>query len=403
MLSDLTPVTIAGLLLWVASRLADEWPFAALTGIGVLAVVGVLGIGALAIVAPAPPDIGTVTARPGSPDVLLLVLDGYARGDWLDEVYGYDNSPFLEELEARGFAVAYDATPNYSYTYASLSTILNLDYVFLPGGIDEPGRELMRAALTGATGMIPAFQQGGYEVTYFENAWGGSQCGSAIDRCIRHNLVSRSLWPIGQMTMLAPVVNAVVMNPFTTVSLGQLQSLGEVISEPRSGERPRLTIAHVVLPHSPMLLDANCEFNRVDIQRVWGLGSEALQTARRANYVGQLECVNQVVLDALDVFLERYPTGVVMITSDHGPASTLLEDLPVDEQLDFTVQERMKILSAYRMPGCESTFRPDLTPVNGVRLLVNCVLGADLAPVMDVNNWISSNSEGEVEEMSLTR
>lgn len=402
-LVDIVPVVVAGLLLWITTRLADELPFAVTMSVAMVIVVGTFGIASLSLIAPAPPDLDAATARPGSPDVLLLVLDGYARGDWLEEVYGYDNSPFLEELEARGFSIASEATPNYSYTYASLSTMLNLDYVFLPDDIEENERKRMRAALTGATGMVSVFRQGGYEIAYFENAWGGSLCGSAIDWCIRDGLLVRGFWDITQMSILAPLVDTILRNPFTSVSVGHLRSLGDVISTPNSDGRPRFTIAHVLLPHSPLLLDADCNLNPTNPLRSWGSGSDEAQATRRGNYIDQLECVNRLALDALDAFLTANPDGIVMVTADHGPASTLSIDLPADQQADVTIQERMKILSAYRIPGCESTFRLDLTPVNGTRLIVNCALGTDLAPLRDVNRWITLDYDGGLTELLLER
>ena len=50
-----------------------------------------------------------------------MILDGYTRDDVLDEVYGFDNEPFLAGLEDRGFYVARDSYANYPATYLSLA------------------------------------------------------------------------------------------------------------------------------------------------------------------------------------------------------------------------------------------------------------------------------------------
>ena len=47
------------------------------------------------------------------PNIFLIILDAYGRADILDEIYGYDNEPFLRSLEQRGFYVARRATSNY--------------------------------------------------------------------------------------------------------------------------------------------------------------------------------------------------------------------------------------------------------------------------------------------------
>ncbi len=400
-LTDIVPVVFAGLWLWIASRLADELPFAVIMSVATTIIVGVLGSASYSLVAPAPPDLDVAVAAPGSPDVLLVVLDGYARADWLEESYGFDNTPFLRELEARGFIVASEATANYSYTYGSLSSMLNLDYVFLPDDIEEQERKRMRAALSGAAGIIPEFKQAGYEITFFENAWGGSLCGSAIDWCIRDGLMARAFWNVTQMTILAPVARAALDRPFTSGAADNLRSLGGVIATPNSARGPRFTFAHILLPHSPLLLDAECKLNRMNNLRDWASGSPQEQAERRANYIGQLQCVNQRVLTALDLFLKDNPDGIVMMSADHGPASTLANEVPADQQPTVTIRERMALLSAYRLPGCESTVRQNLTPVNGTRLLVNCALGTNLPPLPDTNYWITLDADGALVELSL--
>jgi len=400
LIGDITPVALAGALLWLAVRLAQDWQFALITGIVLTAAVGVLGLANLALVAPAPAALVIEPASADSPDVILLVLDGYARADWLGQEYEFDNSPFLKELESRGFAIATAATPNYGYTYASVSTMLNLDYVFAPGEITDDEREQMRAALTGAAGLIPAFREAGYEIAYIENAWGGSQCGSAVDWCIRDGLTERSLWNVGQMTILAPVFRMLRPDPFNRLSTDHLDELGDLVTTTTVDDKPRFTFAHMLIPHAPMLLNADCTRHSYDETSRWGADGGELLAARRHNFTELTTCVNTMVLDALDSFLEQNPDAVVMITGDHGPGSTLDANLPIEELSDFTVQERMKILSAYRLPGCEDAFRIDLTPVNGTRLLTNCALGTDFAPLPDFNRWADLDGEGNVVDIT---
>ena len=64
-----------------------------------------------------------------APDVYYLVLDGYSRKDVLAELYEYDNSAFLSDLDTRGFYVAHDSTSNYMQTLHSLASALNFEYL----------------------------------------------------------------------------------------------------------------------------------------------------------------------------------------------------------------------------------------------------------------------------------
>ncbi|MCP3976740.1 MAG: LTA synthase family protein [bacterium] len=398
--ADLVPVALGVGLLWIAARLGDELPFALIAGVALSIVVAVLGAISFSLVAPASDSNTPRVAPDAAPDVLFVVVDAYARADWLDQEFGFDNREFLVQLESRGFAIASAATPNYGYTYASVSTMLNLDYVFEPGVVSDAERTQMRAALTGATGLLPLFAAAGYETAYIENAWGGSQCGSAIDWCIRDGIGERALWNLGQMTILAPVIKALRPDPFNALSVSRLEGLGDAVTSPAAGGRPRFTFAHFLLPHTPTLLNADCtRRDRSDITR-WGGERGPLLAARRDGYVQQTICVNRLLVEALDTFLAEHPDGIVLITGDHGPGSTLDPNLPLENLAADTIEERMKTLSAYRMPGCEGSFRQDLTPVNGARLIANCALASDLDSLPDLNYWADLDGEGVVTDLT---
>jgi hypothetical protein len=70
-----------------------------------------------------------IPATPAAPDIYYIVLDAYGRQDRLREFFGYDNEPFLRELEKRGFFVARKARSNYVQTVLSLGSSLNMTYL----------------------------------------------------------------------------------------------------------------------------------------------------------------------------------------------------------------------------------------------------------------------------------
>jgi hypothetical protein len=109
-----------------------------------------------------------------------------------------------------------------------------------------------------------------------------------------------------------------------------------------------------------------------------------------------------LVLEAIDALISAQPEAIVMITGDHGPASTLDVNLPLDDLEDHTIQERMKILSAYRLPGCNHDVGAGITPVNGARLLANCSIDANLMMVPDINYWLDLDIEGTVTDITAS-
>ena len=63
------------------------------------------------------------------PDIYYIILDGYARGDLLQELHQYDNTGFLSDLTDMGFYVAEDSRANYCWTLLSLASSLNATYL----------------------------------------------------------------------------------------------------------------------------------------------------------------------------------------------------------------------------------------------------------------------------------
>ena len=75
--------------------------------------------------------------------------------------------------------------------------------------------------------------------------------------------------------------------------------------------------------------------------------------------------------------------SVVFMSGDHGPASFAQMTRPPGTWSPEEILERLAIFSAYRVPsGCPAT-PDDGTPVNGLRRVVDCVLGTALGTLPD--------------------
>src|SRR5207244_7041298 len=69
------------------------------------------------------------TQENNKPDIYYIILDGYGRQDVLKDLYGFDNSDFIQFLQSRGFYVADQARANYCSTVPSLASSLNRTYL----------------------------------------------------------------------------------------------------------------------------------------------------------------------------------------------------------------------------------------------------------------------------------
>lgn len=395
MIQDLVPV-LAGIgLIWIAARRAGEWPFAAIVTSVLLALVVALLFAAIpnsVLASPVPRG----AAEPDAADAVLIVMDGYARADVLDEQFGYDNSGFLTGMEQVGFVVAGEANANYSYTYASIASMLELDYVYDLGTVTDEDHGRMRSALSGAPQLFEVFRAAGYEIVFAESSWGGSHCGASVDVCIREGFTERILWSLSDVTIFAPLVRAVRPHPFHSVSVEHLESLPSMVAADRVDDRPRLTMVHILLPHPPYLLDERCDYVNTATRRAHANLDDDLIDERRAFYAGQLECTNKKLLETVSAIVERNPRTHIMITGDHGSEPSMLLTTEPEDLTDSDIRERMGIFSAYRLPGCETVVYPTLSPVNGTRTLANCAVGSGFEQLPDLTLWTPPQGVGVV-------
>jgi hypothetical protein len=399
-MSEVVPVMVATALLWLATRIGHEWQFASVVGISLAVVVlTLLFIGSPRVLAKPSATAESPAATRGT-DMVVLVLDGYTSGDVLAAVFGHDNTSFYDDLENLGFVIPQDATANYSFTEGAMASILELDYVLDEGWLGLDAQEDLRQALSGDPDLYRVFHEAGYEVSYAENAWPGSYCGPAVDICWRDGLGERVVWNLSRTTIFAPLLEGLRPHPFNTISLEHLNALPDMVGRQRESGVPRLTVAHVILPHPPFLLDEAC------IRQTQGPGhplrasDPELLERRRSHYADQVECVNSRILHVMGQIISEYPEAVVMMTADHGSELTRPEDTDLALWSDDELASRMQIFSAYRLPGCNQQVRSTVTPVNGIRLATNCALGTEIPVLPDRNYWVPSRFSGTVLDVS---
>lgn len=313
------------------------------------------------------------------PDVYYIVLDGYARADVLNQYYRFDNSSFVNQLESRGFRVSAASSANYNWTFLSLASTLNLDYLqaALPGRLDPQATDrtlVYESIRDSATGRF--LRERGYRIVHFQSTWGATATNPHADREVRceHQLYTNEF--------VRAVVEGSWLGAFggkASVDLAQchlanFRALGLEADKPG----PKFVFAHFLLPHHPYLFDRDGRIlrnatvsNQFEFQkRLW---------EDRAAYVSQLEYVNRMVLDSLDRIIERSGTPpIIVLASDHGP--NLSAGLSRADQAAV----RLASFGAYLLPGAP----PGLVPENGsavnqFRRVLSHYFAANLPPLPD--------------------
>ena len=385
---EVVPVLVAVLAVWIAVRMAATMGYFVMMTLATTIIflsIAAINVGTYVAV---PGYSAVAAADPARPDVLILVLDGYARDDVLAERYRFDNEPFLTALADRGFAVPRNVAANYTGTYGALAAIYALDYPVADGTMSGADHDRIAATLAGDNVLMRSFSEAGYDITFFENGWEGSTCPPAADVCVRDGLWAKTMWDLGNLTLLAPVVESRWTHPFTSMAVPQMERLVEITGQDSAAGSPRLIMAHITVPHPPLHLDAACTLSnapegRRPLIREPGM-TEAEVEARLALFGDQTACVNSTVLAAVDGFLEGNPDGLVMITADHGPDSFLQASTNPYEWSRTAITERTAIMSAYRIDdACVVSVSDSMSPVNGARLVSDCALGGEYAALPD--------------------
>ncbi|HUW56289.1 MAG TPA: hypothetical protein VMZ92_06610 [Planctomycetota bacterium] len=344
-----------------------------------IVVYGVSRLGASGEVRPAPGEEAppaAVSSAEALPDIYYIVMDAYGRQDVLRDLYGFDNSGFLDYLKGKGFYVAEKSASNYAHTLLCLSSTLNLKYVqdLLPGADADSNNLMPLIHLTRYSEVRRFLKQRGYTVIAFS-------IGAAIAEMTNADLYLTPGWFADEFTnALVDMTPAWVLFQHLAPAEQHRRRLLYVFEHlVRVADRPgpKLVFAHLLTPHHPFVFGPNGE--PVDPQPLnahadgW-LGGR-LSEDYRTFYAEQLRCVNTKLKEAIDGILAKSARPpVIILQGDHGPRSLLRPGGPTPE----AIRERFSILNAYYLPGKGTDdLRPDITPINSFRIVLNRYFGTN--------------------------
>ena len=333
------------------------------------------------------PGSGGVANPDGNaPDIYYIILDGYASASTLEQVYGYDNRAFEGWLAERGFRVAPESVCNYSQTFLSLASSLNMEYLdalAAKAGADSEDRSVPYQMIRNSE-VMRFLKAHGYRFVNVRSGWGPTDRNERADLDIACGMGNEFLMVLAQTTMLEPaglymreIARERVLCAFTT--LGQLQ--GRIAG-------PRFVLAHITVPHPPFLFGAEGEPVPGTVLEMSGW-----VWTRKQDYVDQLVFVNGQVETLIGSILAHSEVPpIIVLQADHGPASSFSDpkgpgwDQPTEEML----RERMRIFNAYYMPyAAGAQLYDSITPVNTFRFILAAYFGADYALLPDRSHYSS--------------
>jgi hypothetical protein len=317
------------------------------------------------------------------PDIYYIILDAYNRADVLRDIYGFDNSPFLEFLRQKGFYVASRSTSNYAHTLVSIASSLNYEYINslsdIVGETSKNRRPLKRMIednriyrfLRRYNYKFIVFASGSEttehnryadivlkpprDITEFERTLLYNTPFPAIqDYLVRHNVFDEE------------TLGVWYFNEWRQKILFILEGLKNL---PQTNS-PRFVFAHILDPHPPFV------FNRE--------GGSAIKKDTKEAYVDEVIFLNKEIKDVIkEILSEADHEPIIILQGDHG-------FIPADRSFPKSVnlQDPFPILNAYYLPNLrQDQLYESISPVNSFRIIFNTYFGTDYELRPDENYY----------------
>jgi hypothetical protein len=347
----------------------------------------------------APPADVSLHAPADPPDIYYIILDRYANVDTMRLEYDFDNEPFMRELEERGFAIARNSWANYFKTapsvYSSLS-MLPIDKAKLGETTPPYDFKSIYAALRDHLAVPSALKSIGYRYIHLGSWWEPSSYNVDADITLRFQEsaeFSGALFSTTILSLISPPAEDTGGEADDGESISRrdiardttlytFDTLADIVDRPG----PNFVFAHILLPHTPYIFNANGEF--IDEETARG-------RSERVNYVQQVRFANKKVLATVDRLLSDPDDPIIILQADEGPYPRAFAKDPKDfDWLSATpeqIAQKFGILNAVHLPGvdpAEHGFTDDTSPVNEFRIVFNAVFDADL-PLLPDTTYLS--------------
>jgi hypothetical protein len=328
------------------------------------------------------------------PDIYYIIIDSYGRSDLLKRAFKYDNSEFIQNLEAMGFYVPKCTQSNYNRTEVSLASSLNMEYLqnldddYQPPNI---GRNTLWASISHSA-VRADLESVGYKTVAFATGFPWSEIRDA-DVYYTPSLIGSQMNGFETLLMrttpLRHLEDAGLIN-FDEIDGMRFRQRTELILNSADDlarmPGPKFVFIHILPPHPPFVFapdgtwtDPAAFLNEKDLYT---------GTAYAEGYRNQIAYISDQVETAVQTILDQSATPpVIVIQGDHAPWLQ-------------TGNGKFQILNAYYLPGHNGLLYPTISPVNTFRLILDTYLGADYPLLDDISYYSPVPNIYEFSEVS---
>ena len=319
------------------------------------------------------------------PDIYYIIFDGYAREDILKEIYGYDNSSFIDYLTQKGFYVARQSRANYPQTYLSMASCLNFEYVnYLSETVGEGSNDRrMLSRLIEKSKTYQILRNRGYFFISVPGTWYERKLYTDMHMHLKKERLSDfgnaliNITPLG--VFFGKTIQLNSKRERIIFSFEHIPDIAKINS-------PTFIYAHFLLPHPPFIFDKDGMPITPKGLVIEKDGSHYFRknpnrAEYRKKYKDQLIFVNKKAREMIDEILERSDMPpIIILQSDHGPGLYTVWEDPEKTNM----KERLSIFNAYYLPEeGKKLLYESITPVNTFRVIFNYLFNADLEILND--------------------
>lgn len=327
------------------------------------------------------------------PNIYFLLFDEYMGNDGLQTRFHFDNDRLTRALKGNGFFVPRMSRSNYNFTFFSMPSIFNMDY--LKGEVQ--GRNYPETLLRFSSGIkliknakiFGFLKDDGYRIVDL-SPFALDSSGERISaygtitaygkdliatQTIFYDLAEKFAWQIdkkGWLDLTNPLdyYNRYYNKYVEEHLIGETAAAAASATTAATGAnattaasdtgRPKFTYAHFFLPHFPFYKDSSGR----DISLKYQL-QDMPDSARIGLYLGFIKYTNTVLIPMIATMIRNDPQAIIIVMSDHG----LRDESPAEYSNQFAI----------RIPGDDYGNWPDtVDAVNVFRTLLNDCFGQKL-------------------------
>lgn len=237
------------------------------------------------------------------PNVYFFLVDGYPNTEVLQEIAGFDNLPFENDLRQRGFLIVTESFSNYHFTLASVSSQLMAQYHKI-GNDNRLTNEIFSRIIGGDNNVVKTFKDNGYDFVFAPSGI----CSELESQHYEDYLISSP-----------SLANDIYRNLFLNTILRKYSYiLCNKYLEPqrlkgyieKRHKKPYFLYAHFMQVHDLVLTDHG------NITSGKAMTIQSLDAKK--NLIGAIKSMNLKILDLIDCILKNDPAALIILNSDHG-------------------------------------------------------------------------------------